>query len=302
VYGGVEIAETSTIAINTVGSIYIPNYLKRKGKLLANCVFNKFKEEGLETLKDLTLELEVTRDRNRFELLKFIESNFEQNLVEVAKVFNEDFNTELLTLTHIFLGNDTYVPVHDITVKQLQTLLKIALARTSTTEFERKLGISNFDTDCIMKVRKQISNVKLRNIFYRLINNDFFTKSKMLKFKMTDSAECERCGAEETTKHLLWECPFSQLAWKNLNSILDEKKLGLDKIVSYEKIFDFGGTACATLIKLKIINEFIQIERPKHLSRDKICTLINLLINTEKYIALKNQQLNKFEERWKPFL
>jgi hypothetical protein len=57
VYGGVEIAQTSTIAINIVGSIYIPNCLKRKEKLLANCIFNKFKEEGLETLKDLTLEL-----------------------------------------------------------------------------------------------------------------------------------------------------------------------------------------------------------------------------------------------------
>jgi hypothetical protein len=76
----------------------------------------------------------------------------------------------------------------------------------------------------------------------------------------------------------------------------------LDKIVSYEKIFDFGGTACSTLIKLKIINEFIQIERPKHLSRAKISTIINLLMNTEKYISIKNQRLNKFEERWKPFL
>jgi hypothetical protein len=79
-----------------------------------------------------------------------------------------------LTLTHIFLGNDTYVPIHDVTVKQLQTLLKIALSKTSATEFERKLGISNFDPECILKVRKQISNVKLRNMFYRLINNDFF--------------------------------------------------------------------------------------------------------------------------------
>jgi hypothetical protein len=302
VYGGVEIAKTSTIAINTVGSIYIPNYLKRKEKLLANCIFNKFKEEGLETLKDLTLELEVTRDRNRFKLLKFIESNFEQNLIEVAKDFNDDFNTELLTLTHIFLGNDTYVPVHDITVKQLQTLLKTALSKTSKAEFERKMEISSFDTDCIIKVRKQISNVKLRNIFYRLIHNDFFTRSKMFKFKMTDSAECERCGAEETAKHLLWECSFSQLAWKNVNTILEEKNLGLDKIVSYEKIFDFGGTACATLIKLRIINEFIQIERPKHLAKSKICTLINQLIITEKYIAIKNQKLDKFKERWKHFL
>jgi hypothetical protein len=41
-----------------------------------------------------------------FKLLKFIESNFEPNLIEVAKDFNNDFNIELLTLTHIFLGND----------------------------------------------------------------------------------------------------------------------------------------------------------------------------------------------------
>jgi hypothetical protein len=47
------------------------------------------------------------------------------------------------------------------------------------------------------------------------------------------------------------------------------------------KFFDFGGAACATLIKLKIINEFIQIERPKHLLKSKILTIINLLMNTE---------------------
>ena len=83
---------------------------------------------------------------------------------------------------------------------------------------------------------------------------------------------------------------------------MEDKNLKLDKIVSYERIFDFGGTACTTLIKLKIINEFIQIERPKHLLKSKILTLINLLIVTEKYIAIKNQKFDKFKERWKPFL
>jgi hypothetical protein len=68
-YGGVE---SSTISSNTVGSIYIPDYLKRKDKLLADCVFNMFKEEGLESLKYLTLELKVARDRNRLNLLKFV--------------------------------------------------------------------------------------------------------------------------------------------------------------------------------------------------------------------------------------
>ncbi len=113
---------------------------------------------------------------------------------------------------------------------------------------------------------------------------------------MTDSDECERCGAPESTKHLLWDCDFSQLAW------IQNFSLELDKIVSYKKIFDFGGNACGTLIKLKIMNEFIQIERPKHLSRSKILSVINILIFTEKYIATKNQKIEKFEERWKPFL
>ncbi len=253
-YGGVEIADTSTIAINTIGSIYIPDYLKRKGKLPANCVFNKFKEEGLKNLKDLTLELEVTNERQRYKLLQFIESNFEPNLIKVAKSFSDDVNTELLALTHFYVGNDTFIPVHDITVKQLQTLLKSALSKTTKTEFERKLQISNFDPDCIMKVRKQISNVKCRNIFYRLINNAFFTKTKMLKFKIANSAECDRCGVKESTKHLLWDCPFSQLAWKHLNEILEKRDLGFDKIVSYENFFYFGGAACASLVKLKIIN------------------------------------------------
>ncbi len=70
-----------------------------------------------------------------------------------------------MSLTHFYIGNDTFVPVHDITVKQLQSVLKSALSKTCKTEFESKLQISNFDPDCIMRVRKQISNVKLRNIF-----------------------------------------------------------------------------------------------------------------------------------------
>ncbi len=48
----------------------------------------------------------------------------------------------------------------------------------------------------------------------------------MLKLKMTNSAECERCGAEESTKQLLWVCPYSQLAWIHFNEILEERNLG----------------------------------------------------------------------------
>ncbi len=103
----------------------------------------------------------------------------------------------------------------------------------------------------------------------------------MLKFKMTDAVECERCGREENTKHLLLECPFSLMAWQNFNEILEDRNLGSEKIVSYKNIFDFEGSACVNLVKLKLINEFIQIERPKNLTKDKISTIIKQLLSTE---------------------
>ncbi len=92
------------------------------------------------------------------------------------------------------------------------------------------------------------------------------------------------------------------MAWTNLNEILEDINLGSEKIVCYKNIFDFQGSACVNLVKLKLINEFIQIERPKNITKDKISTLIKQLLNTEKYISIKNQTLRKFEERWKPFL
>jgi hypothetical protein len=64
---GVEITETyhSYYSINTIGLIYIHYYLKRKGKLLPYCVFDKFHKEGLESLDDLILELQVTKEIKR---------------------------------------------------------------------------------------------------------------------------------------------------------------------------------------------------------------------------------------------
>ncbi len=120
----------------------------------------------------------------------------------------------------------------------------------------------------------------------------FLQNLKCLNLKWPSRAECERCGAEETTEHLLRDCPSSQSAWKNLNSILEDRNLRLDKIVFRERVFDFGGTARATLIKLIIINEFIQIEIPKHLAESKIYTLINQLRIQRNILQLKTKNLN----------
>jgi hypothetical protein len=168
-------------------------------------------------------------------------------------------------------------------------------------DYNAKNKIDNFETDDIVIIRKTIKNVKLRNIFYRLINNDFYSKEKMMKFKMTLDDKCDRCGSTETTKHLLWECKWSQDMWNNLNSIYRKMNLKEGFIRKYDDLFNFKSCSGSNTIKLKLINELIQIERPKHLNEQNIVIIINKLKNIEKYIAIKNKQLTKYYAKWSKF-
>jgi hypothetical protein len=123
----------------------------------------------------------------------------------------------------------------------------------------------------------------------------------MLRFKMVENNECERCGQEETTRHLLWECWGAQKAWKGFNDILGEKGIEVGKVNDYKDIYNYSGTAVISTIKLKIVNELIQIERPKNLNVRAVERIIEKLKNTEKYIAIKNKKEINFYSKWTCF-
>jgi hypothetical protein len=200
------------------------------------------------------------------------------------------------------MGNDTFVPIEDSTVKQLQSRLKLALNKISEVNYSQKIGPDHFDIlDCIT-VRKQVKNAKLRNIFYRLINKDFFDSVKMKKYKMTESDTCERCQQSETTEHLLWECRWSRLAWESFNEEIRSRGAKESFVKSYKDIYNFNNNPAMNTIKLKIINELIQITRPKNLHLEKVKILIKDLMNIEKYIAKKNNRTQHFQTKWKLFI
>ena len=135
-------------------------------------------------------------------------------------MFNEDLNEVDLKLSHFYIGENLFVPVENISVKQLQITLKVALSKTTMVDYESKLDINNFNRNTIYTVRKKVKNCKLRNIFYRLINKDFFSKERLKRIKLTDNDLCDRCNLTETTKHLLWECSYSKNIWELYNHIL----------------------------------------------------------------------------------
>jgi hypothetical protein len=265
------------------------------------CIFRGIKLEGIESLNDLLIEEEFTRDRVSLKNLKVIKNRIPEGLVKIGNNYSDEMNTKLGSLTHFYTGDNTFVPAREITVKTLQNILKIAMGRTELVDYNKKLGISDFDKESIMDIRRSVSNVKLRNTYFRLINKDFFTKDRMFRFrfKMILDNKCERCGGVEDVKHLLWECSETKKMWENYNIVLGEVGLNNFNIKEYNDLYKFNGLGALNTIKLKLINELIQIVRPTQFSVERIKKLIINLRNTEKYIAVKNKLDRKHENRWK---
>jgi len=297
-YGNNDNGQSSIIAINTVGSIDISTYLERKNEILANCVFKEIKKEGIENLNEVLQELEFNSHETTIRNLKYIVSCLDQELIEIAKNYNSEINSGTGELTHLYIGNDLFIPTNQITVKILQKTLKVALNKVSVIDYESKLDIDNFSLGSLASVRQAVCSVKLRNIFYRLINGDFFSRSRMVRFKMVEDSDCERCGMEENSRHLLWECQGAKRGWDNLNVILSKLDLPNERIYQYQDLFNFECSSAAATIRLRLINELIQIARPNNLTEEYINRMIKNLMNTEKYIAIKNKSLARFEKKW----
>ena len=124
----------------------------------------------------------------------------------------------------------------------------------------------------------------------------------MFKFKMTESPNCPRCDSIESTKHLLWECQDSKEIWNLYNDLLDRCGLGEMRITKYEDLYYTEQCKILSTIKMKIIQEFIQIERPKGWTRERMEKLVTNIRNIELYNSQKNNNLNKVKKEWNHFL
>jgi hypothetical protein len=160
------------------------------------------------------------------------------------------------------------------------------------------LGTTNFKPEYIINFRKMCQNSKLRNIFFRLIHNDFFTHERMLRYKMTISDKCPRCGEVESTKHLLWECSHVKHIWSLFNILLTSIGCLKDTVNNYENVYSPAAMSGINLIKIRIIQELIQIDRPKNWELLKIKKIAIDLICIEKYNANKTNTKHKFEPKW----
>ena len=127
--------------------------------------------------------------------------------------------------------------------------------------FDVILGVIGYDPSQLTKFREHCKNVKLRNIYFRLVSRDFYTKERMFRFRMSLSDQCERCGAVETYRHLFWECVESRKVWRAFNQYMEI--IGSNhKVNDYDNVFAIDRSGAISMIKVGVIQAMIQIVRP----------------------------------------
>jgi hypothetical protein len=223
---------------------------------------------------------------------------FPVTLQQISKCYNEEINEINEKTKYIQIGTDVRKDITKITVKEFQNILKVALKKIEEQDFKTKLGVEHFDNNEVIKFRQKCQNAKLRNIYFRLINNDFFPKSRMLKYKMTNDENCSRCGMRETSRHLLYDCHQSMKIWQLYNAILSTIMQKQDQVNIYDDIFKTCRHPAVNIVKIKIIQSLIQIIRPSNWSENNIIDLIKELMNLEKYNSIKTRNIDKFERKW----
>jgi hypothetical protein len=205
-------------------------------------------------------------------------------------------------MKYLRLEDGRRINIEIITAKDFQITLKKYTNKTEKCDFQAKLDLTkSFDNANINKMRMNCHNSKLRNIYFRLIHNDFFTRVRMKKYKMVDNDECERCTNQETTRHLFYGCEHANNIWQNFNGIMRKIGKNEDLVQKYEDIYEIPKLQAITILKLKMIQEMVQIKRPKTWSEENVTKLIIDLKNMECYNAKINKTKEKFDIKWSIF-
>ena len=161
-------------------------------------------------------------------------------------------------------------------------------------EWQKALNINiTYDT-FIMGTKKiySVTNVpKLRSFQFRIMQRSIVTNVLLYKWGLKDSPECAFCECEEeTTIHLFARCLRVQVIWQKLADLCEE-----------EIILGTGITNNKLVKSLLIVTKFY-LYRQKCLGKSinfmDLRGYILHIENIEKYLAIKNDQLDKHEKKW----
>ena len=149
-------------------------------------------------------------------------------------------------------------------------------------------------------------STKLQSLQYR-INHRYFPTRRFLCIRgVLDDPFCNECGTIETIKHYFVDCHELKQFWREVIGKINKKVKPCHRFIDNADNIIFGNlktSAVANLILL-IAKQFIVNRRFKEerICWDDFLPCLTRHYCMEKIIAAKEDRIDTFKDRWKPFV
>ena len=157
-----------------------------------------------------------------------------------------------------------------------------------------------------LNINTSTIDTKLRNFQYKYLFRIIPTNKRLFLQNIVHSNLCDFCSTDiESIRHLFWECNHVQVFWNNLHNFINNTHIRIN--INFQTIsFGFCEETDDVNIKNYIIfyaKYFIFLNKCHKTipSCDLFKIYLRRRIEIEKEIALMNDQLHKFEVKWRLF-
>ena len=160
--------------------------------------------------------------------------------------------------------------------------------------------IGAFVEGTLQKICKASMSTALMYLHFRIINRIYATNKYLFNINMRNNSICSFCeSATETIVHLFWQCPITQIFIKEILSHLKDNyntSINID-YVKWFMLSDLKNmeVAVITIGKAAIHKARISNQKP---TLEGMLLSLAFEINKEHRIAISNNKLNTFEEKW----
>ena len=141
---------------------------------------------------------------------------------------------------------------------------------------------------------------KLRSFQYRLLHRAIVTNIHLAKWGMMESDLCSFCGLDrETYLHVFIQCPNVCKMWNVGRGVLDKRGFVYDNDSRSRLLRNLSQKSAVNMVYV-IIKQYIYSKRCRKqtLSDRELLHTINDFINIEKFYAVKDIKLSKFNAKW----
>ena len=142
----------------------------------------------------------------------------------------------------------------------------------------------------------------VRAFQYKILNSILYTNSKLYKIGYTADDKCSFCESEpETLPHFFFHCVYSQLFWKQFESYYYSLTKEFFHLTLQDVLIGIITSKCPLLNYLLLIAKVYLWDCRRSETLPNITGFklkVKNKYETEKYICIKNNTIEKFTRKW----